>query len=377
MGRKLSVRGKTILLFAGGAIGMIVFTVMMFGSKEDEKTPELEPLVAEVTAPEGEGSQMIDDKRQLYEQAEGRRSSEIEDYFNELAAVEAGEQNNASEAVYGAVQPQDELRGSYGGGGGSAVANAKTHEELRRAVLGDVDKDNELSAVERAERASKKSGGELTFEQQKELDSLRYMRLSEAIYGKKEDIREEETEPDRIEFASSSGTGGDAIISSLDDDDDIIAVSDTDRPVRCMFMRDEKLQSGQRVMVRLLEPLKLESIIVPENTHLSAIATLSGRLELVVNSIEVNGRIYPIGFDAYDYDGMKGIYCPQSGKEDKKRRATSSGSNILQSVVAGAISNGMANQVISNGASIINSGNKSYINRNAGYTFYLAKTKKK
>ena len=66
MGRKLSVRGKTILLFAGGAIGMIVFTVIMFGGKEDEKTPQLEPLVAEVTAPEGEGSQMIDDKRQLY-----------------------------------------------------------------------------------------------------------------------------------------------------------------------------------------------------------------------------------------------------------------------------------------------------------------------
>ena len=106
----------------------------------------------------------------------------------------------------------------------------------------------------------------------------------------------------------------DGIISSLDDDfsDDAVQYEGAKRPFRCMFVRDQKLVSGQRVSLRLLEDYVADGVRIPANTHLSAICKIGERLELSVRSLELGGRIVPLALDAYDTDGMPGIYCPET-----------------------------------------------------------------
>ena len=80
------------------------------------------------------------------------------------------------------------------------------------------------------------------------------------------------------------------------------------RPFKCMFVRDQKITSGQRVTLRLLEDYNQDGVRIPANTHLAAICKIGDRLELQVRSLEMNGRIIPLALDAYDTDGMQGIY---------------------------------------------------------------------
>ena len=91
-------------------------------------------------------------------------------------------------------------------------------------------------------------------------------------------------------------------------------------PFRCMFVLDQKLTSGQRVTLRLLEDYNQDGVRIPANTHLAAICKIGDRLELQVRSLEMNGRIIPLALDAYDTDGLQGIYCPETsaGKNAKK-----------------------------------------------------------
>jgi len=66
------------------------------------------------------------------------------------------------------------------------------------------------------------------------------------------------------------------------------------------------------VTLRLLEDYDADGIRIPANTHLAAICKIGKRLELQVRSLEMNGRIIPLALDAYDTDGLQGIYCPET-----------------------------------------------------------------
>ena len=56
------------------------------------------------------------------------------------------------------------------------------------------------------------------------------------------------------------------------------------------------------------------------NTHLAAICKIGDRLELQVRSLEMNGRIIPLALDAYDTDGLQGIYCPETSASKNTTR---------------------------------------------------------
>lgn len=115
----------------------------------------------------------------------------------------------------------------------------------------------------------------------------------------------------------------DGIISYLDEAlPEVSAGYREIRPFRCMFIRDEKVSNGQRVTVRLLEEYALDGVIIPANSHLTAICKISDRLELDVKSWEINGRIIPLQLCAYDMDGLKGIYCPETLSAKNARRAS-------------------------------------------------------
>lgn len=201
-----------------------------------------------------------------------------------------------------------------------------------------------------------------------------------------------------LDFSVSSSDG---IISSLDDEipersrvgarDDgvqhdgvirynssVIAGNDPQSPKRlfkCMFVRDEKIKSGQRVAVRLLEEYNDGSIRIPANTHLQAICKLDSRLHLSIRSLEMNGKIIPLQFEAYDTDGLEGIYCPESSKAVKT--ATNDLITTAGTSLGGLVGN-IANTVIRTGATIARTASgENTVSINSGYEFFLVKTEKR
>ena len=182
-----------------------------------------------------------------------------------------------------------------------------------------------------------------------------------------------EAEP--LDFAFSSSDG---VISSLDDEQNDMAVryaDDVKRPFRCMFIRDEKIKNGQRVAVRLLEEYKQDGIRIPANTHLQAICKIDDRLRLTIRSLEMNGKIIPLQLEAYDSDGLAGIYCPEASKSVKT--ATNDLITTAGSSLGGLVGN-LANTVIRTGATIARTASgENTVTINSGYEFYLVKIEKR
>ena len=182
-----------------------------------------------------------------------------------------------------------------------------------------------------------------------------------------------EAEPLDFSFSSSDG-----VISSLDEEQNDMAVryaDDVKRPFRCMFIRDEKIKNGQRVAVRLLEEYKQDGIRIPANTHLQAICKIDDRLRLTIRSLEMNGKIIPLQLEAYDSDGLAGIYCPEASKSVKT--ATNDLITTAGSSLGGLVGN-LANTVIRTGATIARTASgENTVTINSGYEFYLVKIEKR
>ena len=182
-----------------------------------------------------------------------------------------------------------------------------------------------------------------------------------------------EAEPLDFSFSSSDG-----VISSLDDEQNDMAVryaDDVKRPFRCMFIRDEKIKNGQRVAVRLLEEYKQDGIRIPANTHLQAICKIDDRLRLTIRSLEMNGKIISLQLEAYDSDGLAGIYCPEASKSVKT--ATNDLITTAGSSLGGLVGN-LANTVIRTGATIARTASgENTVTINSGYEFYLVKIEKR
>ncbi len=71
------------------------------------------------------------------------------------------------------------------------------------------------------------------------------------------------------------------------------------------------LREGDYVALRLLESARIGEQRIPRQSLLIAQAKLGGnRLQLLVKSMEIGGRIIPVKLSAYDLDGQQGIYIP-------------------------------------------------------------------
>ena len=202
--------------------------------------------------------------------------------------------------------------------------------------------------------------------------------------GQQEDGREApaatEVTPQTIEIPSGDVRRSDAVssldgwtdgsVSSLDSPEAEIP-DDATHPFRCMFVRDERIKNGQRVSVRLLEDIVVGGTLVPKNTHIMASCSINARLEMEITNIEMQGRILSLGYEAYDTDGVKGIYCPDAGSAGStaRNRGTSLAGTMLSSRVGR-----LASDIVSTGVSLAQtaSGERT-VSVPAGYTFYIVK----
>ena len=197
--------------------------------------------------------------------------------------------------------------------------------------------------------------------------------------GAAEETPAEEPKPEPLSIDLSAVGSSEGIISSLDDDFDDAAVQyeGAKRPFRCMFVRDQKITSGQRVTLRLLEDYVEGGVRIPANTHLAAICKIGDRLELQVRSLEMNGRIIPLALDAYDTDGLQGIYCPETSASKNAKQASNDAISTAGTTFGGLVGD-LASTVIRTGATIAKSASGELsVSVVSGYEFYLVKAERR
>ena len=92
------------------------------------------------------------------------------------------------------------------------------------------------------------------------------------------------------------------------------SVHSGERNTLCVVVdKTTTLKEGDYVALRLLETARVQQTSIPKHSLLMAQAKIDGnRMQLLIKSIEVNGRILPVKLSAYDTDGQMGVYIPGS-----------------------------------------------------------------
>jgi conjugative transposon TraM protein len=111
-------------------------------------------------------------------------------------------------------------------------------------------------------------------------------------------------------------------------------IQETRNTIQACIHNNQTVMDGQSVRLRLLEQVQVGSTIVPRNAVVTGVAKVQGeRLNITVGSLEYAGTILPVALSAYDTDGQRGIFIPNTtevnaAKEVIANMGTSSGTSI-------------------------------------------------
>lgn len=344
--------------------------------------------------PEGIAEEIPESKREAY-QEKGRKSVSTDEYFEMLMAEEeislvSSEKipGQAGNDGYGAGDDGQDVSGRMDG----VMVQPGKGESAAERVFGPAPVER---SVPRQSGGSSGSGGsagaggysgavrqrQMSEEEQLEYDRKRAEMVRDVITGTSSEAEgassPDSVDEDEVELKYHSD---DDIVFSLDDeftDDGVNYPEDSKRPFRCMFIRDEKLKEGQRVTLRLLETYEENGVRIPANSHLNAICKIGNRLELNVKSVEMNGKIIPLNLCAYDTDGLKGIYCPETSSNKNAKKAENDALSASGATFGGLVGD-IANTIIRTGVNIARSSSGEVsVNVSSGYEFFLVKSERR
>ena len=333
--------GLLLLAIAAILLALVLLVALPKGAgKEGEHSSR---VVQEV--PDGEAVAPPQEKSDGYR----RSQSTINDYWDSLAGEEGKSEEPAVEDVMSGSSPSaprpkvETVEDLFG------FANEETPPATKAKKPAGGSQSKPASAG--TQKPAKTESGTEVPEEPKPL-----VKRSDAISSLDEDVM------------GDLGNG----FSSLDMSGSYIK-SDEGHPYKCMFTRTEKVRSGQRISVRLLEDLIISGTLIPQNTHLSAVCTINNRMEVLISSIDFHGKILSFKLEGYDTDGGKGIYC--SDLSEGKKRATEQGISTVSSSLSSRLGR-VANDAATVGASIVRSktGEVS-VEIPAGYVFYVIESK--
>ena len=344
------------------AASVVLFVLFVVLPKLQNHEEEKRKSVA-LVIPEGISEKLPGSKIDSYDEVGTPAFGRYEEYFNSLS--ESTNTDNSSKLTADLPKPSSK-NGTYG----STERVFGRQEENREAPK------NIYPSYEERQRKNAKIAKEI-------VEDFKALSDKQDYEDKPEEHPISTEQPRQIDLGGMQ-TDRDGIISTWESTGDEIihyggqeAALRKHSPVKCMFVRDEGLTSGQRVTVRLLEDLKLDGgIIIPVNTHLSATCSINGRLFLTVHSLEMNGHIIHVGYQAYDIDGMEGIYCRESGENKTRERVMDDVTSTTKSVLGGIMGR-VAGAALSTGASVLQSSTGTIrVSVQSGYQFYLYKEEK-
>ena len=111
--------------------------------------------------------------------------------------------------------------------------------------------------------------------------------------------------------------------------------------IKAMVYGDQEINgTSSRIKIRLLEPLFVRGIIIPRNTLIYGMGVFSGqRVNLIINQIQYQNRLFPVKIQVFDMDGMAGLYIPNMQNLDIAKQVLS---QTIQSGSGGGFNSGVS-----------------------------------
>ncbi len=105
----------------------------------------------------------------------------------------------------------------------------------------------------------------------------------------------------------------------------------------------QTLVSGSTIRLRLTDPVYVAGVLIPEGTFLYGNVSLGNeRLAVQINTIRHQGSLLPVKLQAYDLDGIPGLYIPGAIGRDAAKQSLSQN---IQGVNLGAFNSSIGAQV--------------------------------
>lgn len=133
-------------------------------------------------------------------------------------------------------------------------------------------------------------------------------------------------------------------------------MDETHNALRACVDEDQTLTSGDRIRLRLTEPAQAGGILLPAGELIFGTVNIVGqRMQVSVTGIEKNGNVLAVALDAYDLDGGKGLFVPDSEERTAAKEAaasvgaglgssisftTNAGQQVAMDLVRGALTGG-------------------------------------
>lgn len=352
----MNQRIKTILFIVVSLAVIVLLYVVDFKKKTSGQDEERQVYV---DLPDADIREVSDSKSHAYSTfTDKEKSQDIEDYWD-LCDEEISRKESEKKEVSGSA----DLFGSSSSAPSSATVQPTSGRQTAaysnpyRETAQEREQRHQRRREEAIEMAERMRDGEKDTQEEGE-------QVPETVSLPSHEVS-------RTSIISVSDDGWGADISSLGDEPEL--EQGDDRPLRCMFSRQEKIRDGQRVAVILLEEICINGTVIPKNTHLMGTCQLSSRLEVRFESIEMGGRILPLGYEAYDTDGSRGIYCPDVGSTGRSARER--GTDIARSTLSSRLGR-VAQDVVSTGVSLARASNgETTVTVPSGYSFFIVKRK--
>jgi hypothetical protein len=117
-----------------------------------------------------------------------------------------------------------------------------------------------------------------------------------------------------------------------------------DETISAVIHNDQEVKSGGRVTIRITKDVVIGGMVIPRNTFVYGIASLSDeRVFVKVNSLDVGGRRLSRSFILYDAsDDMEGLFIPGGLQQESARDVAGDVLSTIEPVVSVPILGGVS-----------------------------------
>ena len=324
-------RKRKVLLFTA-ILGCIFFVVLWFIFRPAPVKPQEGAAGINTSVPDGKAQATVGDKRKAAEQLRSeeqqqRRMMTLGD--NSFSLLDDGlkpaeepvpADNPALRAAEANRVMQRQMQGFYAAPQRNAEVEALKEQvaALQSQLDAERQQPDPLELAEEQYKLARKylGGGTAADEEAGPTKQRRDSRLSVMQPVREGEVEASTLDP-RADFTVERNLG---FLTAAG------GVAHADIPtVRACVAQTQIIRAGSTVQLRLLEAVRIDDTVIPRNTPLYGLATISGmRLQVIVSSVEYGGRIFAVEAVAYDLDGQPGLNVPNSRERTALKEALAS-----------------------------------------------------
>lgn len=324
-------RKRKVLLFTA-ILGCIFFVVLWFIFRPAPVKPQEGAAGINTSVPDGKAQATVGDKRKAAEQLRseeqqqrrmmtlGDNSFSLLDDGLKPAEEPAPADNPALRASEANRAMQRQVQGFYAAPQRNAEVEALKEQvaALQSQLDAERQQPDPLELAEEQYKLAQKylGGGTAADEEAGPTKQRRDSRLSVMQPVREGEVEASTLDP-RADFTVERNLG---FLTAAG------GVAHADIPtVRACVAQTQIIRAGSTVQLRLLEAVRIDDTVIPRNTPLYGLATISGmRLQVIVSSVEYGGRIFAVEAAAYDLDGQPGLNVPNSRERTALKEALAS-----------------------------------------------------